>query len=471
MPPEDLSTDDICYTPATKLAEAVRTKALSPVEITQAVLDRMEAINPKLNAFCTPTPELALREAKAVEQAVMKGEPLGPLAGVPYSVKDLVITKGIKTMRGSRIYENDVPTEDTPSVERLREAGGIMLGKTCTPEFGWKGLTDSPLTGITRNPWNLDTTPGGSSGGAAAQVASGMGPLAVGTDGGGSIRIPCCFTGIYGIKPSYGRVPTYPASNHDSLSHTGPMTRTVADAALMLGVMAGPHPADRFSLETPPADYTGRLNEGIKGLRVAWSLDLGFAIVDPEVAEMTAKAAKSFADLGCEVEEATPEIGDITGMFLTVYLMGIAGGLAPYVDEWRDRMDPELVPFIDEGMKITGVELVQAQIERHRFWDRMRRFFERYDLLLTPGLSTPAFPVSRLAPEGGLFKNWWDWTPFTYPFNFTGNPAASVPVGFSKGGLPIGLQIVGNRFADLTVLQASAAYEAAHPWAHKRPAL
>ena len=232
-----MNATDLCFTPATELARAVRRKEISPVEVTEAVLARIEAVNPRINAFCTPTPEIALREARTVEADLAAGRALGPLAGVPYSVKDLVITKGVRTMRGSPIYRDWVPEEDTPAVERLRAAGGVMLGKTTSPEFGWKGVTDSPVTGVTRNPWNLERTPGGSSGGASAQVAAGLGPLAIGTDGGGSIRIPAAFAGIYGIKPTFGRVPTYPASGHDLLSHMGPMTRTVADAALMLGVM------------------------------------------------------------------------------------------------------------------------------------------------------------------------------------------------------------------------------------------
>ena len=265
---------NICYNSGTELARMIRDKEISPVEVISIFIRRIEEINPQVNAFCTLTFDSAFDDAKKAEQAVMEGKPLGPLHGVPFSVKDLLYTKGVRTMRGSRIYENFVPDEDAPAVARLKKAGGIMIGKTTTPEFGFKGMTDSPLTGVTRNPWKLEMTQR-SSGGAAAQVAAGMTPLAVGTDGGGSIRNPASFTGIFGLKPTFGRVPVYPASALDSLSHVGPLTRTVSDAALMLAVMAGPHEADFLSLEAGPADYVSKLSAGIKGLRVAWSPESG----------------------------------------------------------------------------------------------------------------------------------------------------------------------------------------------------
>jgi aspartyl-tRNA(Asn)/glutamyl-tRNA(Gln) amidotransferase subunit A len=473
-----VNATELCFTPASELARDIRAKRLSPVELVQAVLARIEALNPQLNAYCTLTAEQALTDARAAEQAVMDLRPLGPLHGVPFSVKDLLITRGVRTLRGSAIYEHWVPEEDAPSVERLRAAGGILLGKTCTPEFGWKGVTDSPMTGITRNPWNLARTPGGSSGGASAQVAAGLGPLAIGTDGGGSIRIPAAFTGIYGIKPSFGRVPTYPASAHDALSHAGPLTRTVADAALMLGVMAGPHETDRFSLEAPPADYVGLLGEGLRGLRCAWSPDLGYARVEPQVAAATRRAALAFQSLGATVEEVHPGFGDPTDTFITIYVLGVGGGLTDYLPEWEARMDPGLVTLVKMAASFRAQDVARAQMARHQLWDTVRRFFGRYDLLLTPALAVPAFPVGQLVPDPapgnpleGDLRDMFAWTPFTYPFNLTGNPAASVPVGFTDDGLPIGLQIVGRRFADLAVLQASAAYEQAHPWAQHRPEL
>jgi len=464
---------DLCYLSAVELARAVRQKQLSPVEITEAVLGRMEALNPKLNAFCTPTPDIAMAEARRAEQAVMDGEPLGLIHGVPYSVKDLVITKGVRTMRGSAIYADFVPEEDAPAVTRLQQAGGIMLGKTATPEFGWKGMTDSPVTGITRNPWDLTRTPGGSSGGASAQIAAGIGPLAIGTDGGGSIRIPASFGGIFGIKASYGRVPVYPMSGFDLLSHVGPMTRTVADGALMLQVMAGPHESDRTSLEAPPLDYLGRLGEGIAGLRVAWSPDLGYARVDPQVAAITAEAARAFSDLGCEVDAVTPDWGDPTEFFMIFWLCGAAGMLKDYLAQWRGRMDPGLVASVEAGLALHPTALTEAQMQRHAYYDKVRRFFERYDLLLTPTLAVLPFEAGAPSPTEtpGDMTGWARWISFTYPFNMTWNPAASVPAGFSKEGLPVGLQIVGRRHADLTVLQAAAAFEQARPWAQRRPSV
>ncbi|MBI3993002.1 MAG: amidase [Candidatus Lambdaproteobacteria bacterium] len=468
-----MNEQDLCYLPAVEMAKAIREKRLSPVEITQALLQRIQAVNPKLNAYCTVTAEHALDEARRAEAAVMQGGPLGPLHGVPYSVKDLIVTQGVRTMRGSAIYEQFVPDEDAPTVERLRAAGGVMLGKTCTPEFGWKGMTDSPLTGITRNPWDLDRTPGGSSGGASAQVAAGLGPLAIGTDGGGSIRIPSGFAGIFGIKPTYGRVPVYPPSAFDALSHVGPMSRTVADAALMLSVLAGAHPADRFSLDAPPGDYLERLHEGIQGLKVAWSPDLGYAAVDQQVAAITARAAQAFGELGAHVEEVNPGWGDPTPIFMVFWKVGAAGMLGSYLARWAGRMDQGLVEVVVAGLSTPALEFAQAQLARHQYCDKVRRFFQRYDLLLTPGLAVLPFQAGAPAPAevNGRALDWITWTPFTYPFNLAPNPAASVPAGMSREGLPVALQIVGPRLGDLRVLQAAAAFEQARPWAQHRPTL
>jgi len=463
----------LCFTPATELARMIREKEVSPVGVVETFLKRIEEVNPRVNAFCTLTAETAKEEAKRAEKAVMNGEPLGPLHGVPFSIKDLIYTKGVKTMRGSKIYENFMPAEDAPLVSRLKNAGGIMMGKTATPEFGHKGMTDSSVTGVTRNPWNTDLTPGGSSGGAGAQVAAGMTPLAVGTDGGGSIRIPSSFSGIYGLKPSYGRVPVYPASALDALSHAGPMTRTVADAALMMSVMAGPDDSDPLSLEGPPADYVGELNRGVRGLKAAWSPDLEHFATDDQVADITARAAKSFEELGVSVEEVKPGFGDISRTFGTFWLAGMAGMLEDYLEEWEDQIDPGLVEMVKLGLKLRAADFVKAQIARNEFRDRVRRFFERYDLLLLPTVPVLPFKADVSAEEAlkGQPVDYRNWSPFTPPFNLSQNPAANVPAGFSKEGLPVGLQIVGRRFADLTVLQASAAYEAARPWANMRPSL
>ena len=467
------ATTDLCYTPATELAALIRAKKLSPVELTRAVLERIDRLNPTLNAVCTLTADAALAAAREAEDAVTRGRPLGPLHGVPFTIKDLALTKGVRTMSGSFIFADRVPDVDAPFVRRLREAGGVMVGKTTTPEFGWKAIGDSPLTGITRNPWNTGMTTGGSSAGAAAAVAAGLGPIHQGSDGAGSIRIPSAFCGIYGLKPSYGRVPTWPVSNSDYTSHVGPMTRTVADAALMLAVMAGPDASDRTALDAAPDDYVGKLNHGIKGLRVAFSPDLGGLRVDPEVASAVREAARAFEALGCVVEEVTPGFADTHDLIRCMWSAHEAGNYAQYLSQWRDRMDPGLVACIEDGLRYSVTDYIQVRGRKLAFWDSVRPLFEKWALLLTPTTSVPALPVGRINPEGWPQHawDWLSWASFSYPFNFTGQPAATVPAGFTRAGLPIGLQIVGRLFADLTVLQASAAFEAARPWARRRPPL
>jgi aspartyl-tRNA(Asn)/glutamyl-tRNA(Gln) amidotransferase subunit A len=468
-----MTSSDLAFTPATELAALIRARKLSPVELTRVVLDRIERLNPIVNAFCTITPDVALAAAREAEQAVMRGELRGPLHGVPFSIKDLHYTKGIRTMSGSFVFEHRVPDVDPPVVRRLKEAGGVLLGKTSTPEFGWKGLGDCPVTGITRNPWNTGMTTGGSSAGAGAAAAAGLGPIHQGSDGAGSIRIPSGFCGIFGLKPSYGRVPMWPISNNDYASHMGPMTRTVADAALMLSIMAGPDDWDRTSLEAPPEDYVAKLDAGITGLRVAFSPDLGGITVDAEVAALVRDAVRAFDELGCVVEEVKPSFADSHDLIRCLWSAHEAGNYAQYLREWRDRMDPGLVACIEDGLQYSMVEYVEARGQKLAYWDTVRPLFEKFDLLLTPTLSVAAFPVGRLNPEHWPQHAWdWiGWASFSYPFNFTGQPAASVPAGFTPAGLPVGLQIVGRRFADLTVLQAAAAFEAARPWARRHPSL
>jgi aspartyl-tRNA(Asn)/glutamyl-tRNA(Gln) amidotransferase subunit A len=468
-----MNPTDVCYTPATELARLIRTKALSPVEIVGAVLDRIERVNPVVNAYCTVTADAALAAARDAESAVMRGSAIGPLHGVPVSIKDLHFTRGVRTMSGSHIFAARVPEHDAPFVRRLVGAGGIMVGKTTSPEFGWKGLGDSPLTGITRNPWDPGMTSGGSSAGAGAAAAAGLAPLHQGSDGAGSIRIPAAFCGVYGFKPSYGRVPMWPVSNNDYSSHTGPMTRTVADAALMLGAMAGPDDWDRTSLEAPPEDYVGQLHAGIRGRTVAFSATLDGLRVDRDVAAVVADAVRVFEALGARVEEVKPGFADSHALIRGLWSAHEAGNYGPYLAEWRDRMDPGLVACIEHGLTYSMVDYVGLRGQKLAYWDTVRPLFERVDLLVTPALSVAAFPVGRLNPEGWPQHAWdWiEWASFSYPFNFTGQPAATVPVGFTPSGLPVGLQIVGRRFADLAVLQASAAFEEARPWAGRRPAL
>jgi aspartyl-tRNA(Asn)/glutamyl-tRNA(Gln) amidotransferase subunit A len=466
-----MDSTDLCYTPATELARLIRTRALSPVEVTRAVLERIERLNPSLNAYCTITADLALDTARAAERAVMQGDALKPLHGVPYSVKDLNFTKGVRTMGGSFIFEHRVPDTDAPLVRRLKAAGGVMVGKTTSPEFGWKALGDSPLTGITRNPWNLGMTSGGSSAGAGTAAAAGLAPLAQGSDGAGSIRIPASFCGIYGFKPSYGRVPNWPLSNNDYASHNGPMTRTVADAALMLSVIAGPDDWDRSALDAPPDDYVGGLARDLRGVRVAFSPNLDLFQVDADVARIVRQGVRAFEELGCVVDEVKPGFADTRELIRIMWSAHEAGNRAVFLPQWRERMDPGLVACIEAGSRYSAVEYVQARERKILFWDSVRPLFERYEFLLTPSVSVPAFDVGRLNPAH--FRqhewDWFDWAGFSYPFNFTGQPAATVPAGFTTSGLPVGLQIVGRRCADLSVLQASAAFEAARPWAARRP--
>jgi aspartyl-tRNA(Asn)/glutamyl-tRNA(Gln) amidotransferase subunit A len=462
---------ELCYVPAVELAGAIRAKAVSPVEVVEAVLARIERLNPSLNAYCTVAADLVRAAAKAAEAAVMAGSPLGPLHGVPVSIKDLVATQGLRTTWGSQIHEHVVPEEDALVVARLKAAGAIVLGKTNTPEYGWTAETDNRLFGPTRNPWNLERSAGGSSGGGAAAVAAGLGPLAVGTDGGGSIRIPGAVCGVFGLKPSYGRVPVYPPSAAESLSHTGPMTRTVADAALMLRVMAGPDERDRNSLPADGTDYLQVLGEGIRGLRAAWSPDLGYAVVDPAVRDACEGAAQAFEGLGCRVEPAAPGFPDLTETWCMHFYGAIGAKLAPYLPAWRDRMDPGLVQWVENGRAITAFQVAEAGFRRAELWDTVRRFFARYDLLLTPSVAVPALPLGKTETIqiAGQQVPWWKAFPFNFPFNLTGQPAATVPCGWTGDGLPIGLQIVGRRHADATVLRAAAACEAARPWAGRRP--
>ena len=468
-----MANDDLRFMPAADLAAAIARRKVSPVDAVKAVLDAIDDTK-TLNAWVTVDADAALKAARAAERAAMRrGVRLGPLHGVPFGVKDLVITKGVRTTFGTPLYRDNVPTEDAPSVARMKAAGGIMIGKTNTPTFGWVGVTDNLIFGLTRNPWNPERTPGGSSGGAGAALAAGMAPLHIGTDGGGSIRKPSAFTGTFGLKASYGRVPVYPASAVWSVSHVGPMTRTVKDAALMLNVIAGPDERDPYSLPAERVDYVKALKGSLKGLRVAYSETLGLApAVDPEVRDATAKAARVFRELGCRVEATNPSWASPWEPWRAIFLGGIAARLAPYLDR-KKEIDAGLLAIVEESLAWPPAKYVQAWVDRLAWCAKAMVFFERYDLLLTPTVASPPFPHGILYPGeiDGVKVGREASSIFTYPFNLTGQPAASVPCGFTKDGLPIGLQIVGRRFDDVTVLRASAAFETARPWIARRPAL
>ena len=464
---------ELCWMTATDLARAIARKRISPVEVVDTILARIDKLA-ALNAYVTLDADRARAAAKAAERAVTRRSArLGPLHGVPFSVKDLVVTKDVRTTFGTPIYRDNVPTMDAPIVERLKAAGGIMIGKTNTPTLGWVGITDNLVFGLTRNPWNLDRTPGGSSGGAGAAVAAGLGPLAVGTDGGGSIRKPAAFCGIFGLKPTYGRIPIHPHGASWSFSHLGPMTRTVRDAALMMNVCAGPDPRDQYSLPADGVDHLKALKESLKGLRVAYSDTLGFApAVDPQVRAATRSAAGEFRKLGCRVEFVDPAWPSPYVCWRTIFLGGIAARLVPY-RERRDEIDAGLRAIIEEALALSPTAYVEAWFERNAWAEHTRRFFERYDLLLTQTVATAAFEHGILYPDmiDGKPVSREASSAFTFPFNMTGEPAASIPCGFTRDGLPIGLQIVGRRFEDATVLRACAAFESARPWADKRPAV
>ena len=465
-------SEDLAFLSASELVERYRAGTLSPVEATRAVLDRIERLNGRLNAYCLVDEDGAMAAARESEGRWRKGEPRGLVDGVPTSIKDLVLTRGWPTLRGSKTVDPEQPwDEDAPATARLREHGAVLLGKTTTPEFGWKGVTDSPLTGITRNPWNLDRTPGGSSGGAAAHVAAGMGQLAVGTDGGGSVRIPAAFSGIVGLKPSFGRVPAFPLSPFGTLSHVGPMARTVADAALMLTVLAGGDARDWHALprHRNGTDYRRGLDDGVAGLKVAFSPTLGYARVDPEVAALTAAAARAFEDLGARVEEIDPGFENPEDVFRLHWYAGAANGLRALSPEQMALVEEPLVRIVEKGRGMALLDYLDAVNRRGALGVHMKLFHERFDLLLTPALAVPAFAVGQLTPDGG--DEWMSWTPFSYPFNLTQQPALSVPCGFTAEGLPVGLQIVGPMHGDRLVLRAGKAYEAAHPTTDRRPPL
>jgi aspartyl-tRNA(Asn)/glutamyl-tRNA(Gln) amidotransferase subunit A len=380
---------------------------------------------------------------------------------------------GIRTTRGSLRYKDSVSDFDAPIIERFHEAGAVILGKTNLPEFGWKGDSTNRIIGSTHNPWKHGRTAGGSSGGGTAALAAGLGPLAQGSDGAGSIRIPASFCGVYGLKPSWGLIPQYPASAVELFSHLGPMTRTVADSALMLNIMAGADPRDRLSFPTE-TDYLASLEGGIAGLRVAWSPDLGYALIDPEVRDIVAKAALRFEELGCHVEEAHPDLEDPWESIVHVIWASAFAGLHLHdLDAVRDQIDPGLVRVIEQGLQLSGAEVAIAYARRNDYYHAWRQFMERYDLLLTPTLPVTAFTTGDDYPGeiDGQPTTYLSWTAFTYPFNITGQPAATVPCGFASDGLPVGLQIVGRWRDDVTVLRASAAFEALAPWVEKRPPL
>jgi len=461
---------------ALELTEAISRGELSPVDVLDAVLERVKRYNPEINAIVTLTEKSARESAEKAEKMVKKGEKLGPLHGVPATIKDTVFTKGVRTTFGSKMYENFIPDEDAVLVERLKKAGAVIIGKTNVPEFGLIPVTDNLVFGPTRNPWDKSKTSGGSSGGAAAAVAAGMGPLASGSDGGGSIRIPSSLCGVYGIKPSFGRIPIHPRPLvYVTTDCLGPIARTVSDAAVMLDVMAGPDDRDRFSLPATDVSYLETLENGIEGSRIAYSHDLGYAVVDPEVEQLTKKAAFSFEKLGCEVTEIKPDLFDMQYELITMVIAETITANEEHLEEWKEKTYPLYQGYLQLEETFSVRDIVRVQYKREELWGKMRKIFEDYDFLLTPTTAVPAFELEEgtMGPTeiAGETVGPVGWIAFTYPFNFTGQPAASVPCGFTRDRLPVGLQIVGNRYDDNGVLRASRAFEKAFPWQDKKPPL
>lgn len=457
---------------AVELVQGYRAKTISPVEATQEALAAIDALNGDVNAFVLVDHQGALAAARASEARWHAGEPLGPGDGVPTSIKDALWTRGWPTLRGSWLIDEAGPwDEDAPCAARLRETGAVLLGKTTTPEYSWKGVTDSPRFGVTVNPWDPTKTAGGSSGGSAASVGLGMGVWSVGTDAGGSVRIPAGFTGTVALKPTYGLIPHYPPSPFGTLAHPGPMTRTVTDAAALMDVITAFDARDWSAMPTPRESFVVGLDDGIAGLRVAFSPNLGFVRNDPEVDCALRAAVRVLADIGARVEEVDPGFADPIEAFHVLWFSGAAKVLQAYGDDVDDRVDPGLRRIAEAGATFSASDYLDATAVRMQLGQTMGRFHRDYDVLVTPTLPLPAFTAGRDVPEGWPSPDWATWTPYTYPFNMTQQPALSVPCGLTAAGLPIGLQIVGPRHADALVLRVGRAHEMATDWHQRTPAL
>ena len=467
---------ELCFTSAVDLVASIGRKKVSPLEVVGAVLARIEKVNPALNAYCTVAAEQALAAARKATAAVGKrGAKLGPLHGVPVSIKDLTPTKGIRTTWGSKIYEHHVPDADALVVERLKAAGAIVIGKTNTPEFGAGGNTFNAVFGPTRNPWNPALTCGGSTGGGAVALATGLGPLSQGSDLGGSLRLPASFCGVVGFRTSPGCVPVWPSVDAwDTLSVQGPMARTVADTALMLAAIAGPDPRVPVSY---PVDTRALLaavrRPSLKGLRVAWGGDLGITPLDHEVRRVTEAARSVFRRLGARVEDAHPRLDEVDEIVRASRGLSMVTRHEDHLAQWKPVMQDNLVKNIEQGSTLTPSEIGRAGRLRTELYHRVREFFERYDLILTPTAAVPPFPLEQRsgppAINGVPMTHYIQWALLTYAFTVVNAPAISVPCGFTRDGLPVGLQIAGRWRDETGVLRAAAAFERAQPWAHVRP--
>ncbi|OLB97869.1 MAG: hypothetical protein AUH30_09305 [Candidatus Rokubacteria bacterium 13_1_40CM_68_15] len=466
---------DLCFTPASRLAALIRQRKVSPLDATQAVLAQIERVNPKVNAYCTVAAEAALADARKATAAVTRRSArLGPLHGVPVSIKDLTPTRGIRTTWGSKIYEQHVPTEDGLIVERLRAAGAIVVGKTNTPEFGAGANTRNAVFGATRNPWNLALTCGGSTGGGAVALATGMGPLAQGSDLGGSLRIPAAFCGVVGLRPSPGLVPIWPSPlAWESYGVQGPMARTVEDVALMLSAIAGPDARSPISYPVDTRAFVAAVKRpSARGLRVAWGGDLGVTPVDDEVLRVARDAMAILQRSGARVTDEHPDLDGVHDVVLVSRGARMVGLHEEKLPKWRDVMQEHLVRNIDSGLKLTASDIGRCERQRSALSTRLREFFERYDVIATPTTAVRPFPVETWYPteiNGQPMGNYIAWVMLTYAFTVVGLPAISIPCGFTRDGLPVGLQLAGRWREETTVLRAAAAFESAAPWADKRP--
>ena len=469
-----MDSGELAFAPAYELRELLDSREVSSEELTEMFLGRIEELNPVLNAYLTVSGEEAMESAKRADKRIGRGKKVPPLLGIPVSIKDLELTKGLRSTMGSLAYRDYVPEIDSLTSERVRKSGAVILGKTNTPEFGLLGTTENRLGDACRNPWNIDRTSGGSSGGAAAALVSGLCAVATGSDGGGSIRIPASFCGVYGIKPTLGRVAKFggvgnAAPNFTSTS--GPMARNVRDAATLLQALSGYDSRDINAMREKPPNFSAGLDKGVEGLKVAWSVDLGYAAVDPEVARIAYAGAQVFEELGCEVEEPKISLQHPIEYFMTIFSTGAYVSYRELYENQRDLLTSYVRGNMALGESVTGVDFVKAMLDYQRLKSQSDDVMEEYDLLLTPTMSVPAFEIGQhpRVIDGQSVDPRLGYMPYTPVFNLTGQPAASVPCGFTEDGMPIGLHIVGRRGDEATVLRASAAFEEARPWAHLRP--
>lgn len=465
-------TKELLWKSATEIRRSILARDISPVEVIESSLARLEEVEPKINAFVDVTRDQALSAARETERAILAGEPVGLLAGLPVSVKDLISVKDARFTSGSRALEKNRGVVDAPSVERVRRHNGSIIGKTTTSEFGCKGVGSSPLTGITRNPWDLSKTPGGSSAGAAASVAAGVTPFAIGTDGGGSIRLPASFSGLFGIKAQFGRVPVWPTSATPTLAHVAPIARTVRDAALLLQAIAGYDGRDPASVSQALPDFVGACDLPPRRMKIAWSPTLGFARPKPEIVALVEQAVKVFEGFGCDIELVDKVVADPIDLFMAEFFAGAGTRLRPVLENNRDLLDPPVARTLEKAINQEMGAYYATVFKRYELRQKIWDFLQNYDAIITPTLPTAAFAAEAdYDPAAGGEDQMVGWVSYTYVANLTGIPAASIPVGFTAKGLPVGLQILGRHLGEADILSLASAYEAVRPWAQHRPPL